>query len=316
VLRYYVHARTEKQSFVLILYWLLTTLALAVQLRTTVLQGADMDSQTALGPLLPLLAAQVGAACVVLLAASVRWRTRGHGADHAYRSVDEDPPRRVSPEGAANFFSTLTFWWLTPLMVLGYRKPLEMDDLWELDPDEAVDRLAGAFAHAWAQQQARPRPSLLRALAAAFGRPMLFAAPFKLLQDLLAFVQPLLLRQLLLFVASYDPTGSGSSSGPSVPTPLYWGYLIAVSMFMTAVTQTLLLHQYFHRCFMTGMRVRAAMVTSVYRKALRLSNDARQQSTVGEIVNHMSIDAQKLMDLMTYLHILWSGPLQIARTCP
>jgi ATP-binding cassette subfamily C (CFTR/MRP) protein 1 len=32
---------------------------------------------------------------------------------------------------------------------------------------------------------------------------------------------------------------------------------------------------------------------------------------VGEIVNHMSVDAQKLMDLCTYFHIAWSGPLQI-----
>lgn len=32
---------------------------------------------------------------------------------------------------------------------------------------------------------------------------------------------------------------------------------------------------------------------------------------MGEIVNHMSVDAQKLMDLCTYLHIAWSGPLQI-----
>jgi len=28
-------------------------------------------------------------------------------------------------------------------------------------------------------------------------------------------------------------------------------------------------------------------------------------------VNHMSIDSQRLMDLIPYLHQLWSGPLQI-----
>ena len=42
-----------------------------------------------------------------------------------------------------------------------------------------------------------------------------------------------------------------------------------------------------------------------------ISNSAKQSSTVGEIVNLMSTDAQRLMDLMTYIHILWSGPLQI-----
>ena len=46
-------------------------------------------------------------------------------------------------------------------------------------------------------------------------------------------------------------------------------------------------------------------------QALKLSNSARQQSTVGEIVNLMSVDAQRFMDLVNYLHLIWSAPLQI-----
>ena len=42
----------------------------------------------------------------------------------------------------------------------------------------------------------------------------------------------------------------------------------------------------------TGMRLRTATITAVYHKALKLSNTARQGSTVGEMVNLMSIDAQ------------------------
>lgn len=55
-------------------------------------------------------------------------------------------------------------------------------------------------------------------------------------------------------------------------------------MFITAVVQTMVLHQYFHRCFTTGMRLRAALVTAIYRKTLVLSNGSRQQSTVGEVI--------------------------------
>ena len=46
-------------------------------------------------------------------------------------------------------------------------------------------------------------------------------------------------------------------------------------------------------------------------QALRLSNSARKERTVGEIVNLMSVDAQRFMDLMSYLHMIWSAPLQI-----
>ena len=42
-----------------------------------------------------------------------------------------------------------------------------------------------------------------------------------------------------------------------------------------------------------------------------MSSKARRTSTVGEIVNLMSVDAQRFMDLVTYLHMIWSAPLQI-----
>ncbi len=48
-----------------------------------------------------------------------------------------------------------------------------------------------------------------------------------------------------------------------------------------------------------------------YLQSLRLSNKARRTSTVGEIVNLMSVDAQRFMDLMTFIHLIWSAPLQI-----
>jgi len=276
------------------------------QLRTHIL--TDQDTLGALSAATVSECVLLATTAAALVASNVRKVRRT-----AYGQIDAEATAatgaRRSPEATANFFSTITFWWLTPLMVLGYKKPLEMEDLWELDESETVRRLSEAFEHHWAAQRRHGgRQSLAWALAHAFGAPFLFAAVFKLGQDALAFVQPQLLSQLLLFISSYD--GSDPEVVPT-PEPAYRGYIIAVTMFVVAVVQTLLLHQYFHRAFMTGMRVRAAVVTAIYRKALRLANQARQQSTAGEIVNHMSVDAQKLMDLMAYLHILWSGPLQI-----
>ena len=46
-------------------------------------------------------------------------------------------------------------------------------------------------------------------------------------------------------------------------------------------------------------------------QALHLSNKARQTSTVGEVVNLISVDAQRLMDTMTFINMTWSAPLQI-----
>lgn len=42
-----------------------------------------------------------------------------------------------------------------------------------------------------------------------------------------------------------------------------------------------------------------------------ITNAAKRSSTVGEVVNLMSVDAQRFMDLTTFLNMLWSAPLQI-----
>ncbi|MEQ2213426.1 Multidrug resistance-associated protein 1 [Xenoophorus captivus] len=59
------------------------------------------------------------------------------------------------------------------------------------------------------------------------------------------------------------------------------------------------------------MNVRTALIGAIYRKALVITNAAKRSSTVGEIVNLMSVDAQRFMDLTTFLNLLWSAPLQI-----
>lgn len=59
------------------------------------------------------------------------------------------------------------------------------------------------------------------------------------------------------------------------------------------------------------MRLRTAIVGAVYRKALVISSASRRTSTVGEIVNLMSVDAQRFMDLVTYINMVWSAPLQV-----
>lgn len=143
--------------------------------------------------------------------------------------------------------------------------------------------------------------SLWASLFVAYGGPYAFAAGLKVIQDLLAFLQPQLLRWLLAYISAYQ-----IAAGPS---PLE-GFAIAVLMFVASVAQTVILHQYFQRCFETGMRVRAGLVAAVYRKALVLSNDGRSAAS-GDIVNLMSVDATRLQDLCTYGLIAISGPFQI-----
>jgi len=62
------------------------------------------------------------------------------------------------------------------------------------------------------------------------------------------------------------------------------------------------------QCYTTGLRIRSAIVTIVYRKALLLSSSERQTRTLGEITNLTSIDAQRLQgtyDIYIYIYNIY-----------
>lgn len=89
------------------------------------------------------------------------------------------------------------------------------------------------------------------------------------------------------------------------------GIFYAVLLFVSATIQSLFSQQFMNRNVIVSMRIRSALVSLIYKKALVISNTARKGSTVGEIVNLMSVDAQRFGDVGNTINILWSAPLQI-----
>uniref|UniRef100_A0A8D2LCX5 ATP binding cassette subfamily C member 3 n=1 Tax=Varanus komodoensis TaxID=61221 RepID=A0A8D2LCX5_VARKO len=235
-----------------------------------------------------------------------------------FSPVNLDP--NPCPELTSSFLSRITFWWFTSMAIQGYKKPLEDKDLWSLNADDKSEVVVQRLQKEWDKQThaisdeylphdketevllsdntKQKEPSFLKALIRSFGPYFLIGSFFKLIQDLLSFVNPQLLSMLIGFIKNKS-------------APLWWGYLIATLMFFCAVLQTIILHQHFQYCFVTGMRLRTGIVGMIYRKSLVITNTAKRSSTVGEIVNLMSVDAQRFMDLTTFLNMLWSAPLQI-----
>ncbi|XP_059804131.1 ATP-binding cassette sub-family C member 3 isoform X2 [Hypanus sabinus] len=237
------------------------------------------------------------------------------------------------PEVDAGFLSRLTFWWFTGMAIRGYRRSLEDKDLWALNHEDKSEVIVPKLLREWEKEKLKAqrkqevfdkcsimmndlegepheaevlvsnkaqqkKPSFLLALCKTFAPYFLVGSALKFCQDLLSFVNPQLLNVLISFIKN-----------PEART--WWGYGIAILMFIATALQTLLLHQHFHYCFVTGMRLRTAIVGAIYRKSLIITNSAKRSSTVGEIVNLMSVDAQRFMDLTAFLNMLWSAPLQI-----
>ncbi|KAI6196585.1 Multidrug resistance protein mrp-7 [Aphelenchoides besseyi] len=60
-----------------------------------------------------------------------------------------------------------------------------------------------------------------------------------------------------------------------------------------------------------GTRINTSLTGALYKKTLRLSNSARRERTVGEIVNVMAIDVEKIQIIITQSQNYWSSPFQI-----
>ncbi|XP_076266255.1 multidrug resistance-associated protein 1-like isoform X2 [Rhynchophorus ferrugineus] len=303
-----------RSSGLLFLFWFLLSLFGAAQFRSEILNARKADGPESYYSYVSYLIYYPLVILMFLLNCF---------ADRPPTITKYPKTKNPCPEEGASFLSRMVFAWFDKMSWRGFRKPLEADDLWDMNHEDSAAEVVPIFekhwhqtvlksqgvpAHAKAQFKSdsgqiefvpakKKEASILPALLKSFGPMFLFGAALKLVQDLLTFVNPQLLGLIINFVKGSEYTWHG---------PFY-----AVLMFLTATIQTIFLAQYFNRMFVVGMRIRTALVSTIYRKSLKISNKARKERTAGEIVNLMAVDAQKFMDLTAYLNMIWSAPLQI-----
>ncbi|XP_038071457.1 multidrug resistance-associated protein 7-like [Patiria miniata] len=143
------------------------------------------------------------------------------------------------------------------------------------------------------------RPTLLRALLRAFGVRFFSLGIVKFICDMLTFAGPLLLNALVTFMETEKE-------------PVVNGWLYALGLFLSSLIGAFLSIHYNYQIFKILIRMRAALVTTTYRKALVVSSTAVSQFTTGEIVNFMSVDSERIINVCRSFHELWSLPVKIA----
>ncbi|XP_027699446.1 multidrug resistance-associated protein 1-like [Vombatus ursinus] len=221
--------------------------------------------------------------------------------------------KKCSPEKHASFISKMTYSWFNSIIILGYKKPLEREDLFELNDSDSSYNVCPIFEKQWRKniltnkkkqkfsfhkESKAKKPSLLHALWNTFNFSLIQVALFKVFADILAFISPLIMKQMILFCENHHD--------------LVWnGYGYAVVLFIVVILQTLVLQLYQRFNMLNSAKIKTAVIGLLYKKALNLSNSSRKKFSTGEIINLFSRDAQQLMDLTVNLNILWSAPLQI-----
>lgn len=92
----------------------------------------------------------------------------------------------------------------------------------------------------------------------------------------------------------------------------YVGPLLSLGVICLSIIYTSSDHPFTFAVQHLGMKIRVALCSLIYRKALRMSKRSLEDTTAGQIVNFLSSDMNRFDVLMTFLHYIWVAPVQFA----
>ncbi|NXE73178.1 MRP1 protein, partial [Cochlearius cochlearius] len=237
------------------------------------------------------------------------------------------------PEASSSFLSKITYWWFSGLVWKGCQQSLGVDDLWPVRKEDSSEEIVAWAEREWKKCHSRTQQKmesatfrkgqnsetgiaeveetevllqsdhsqsgpLLKVFWSMFGTYFLLSTICLVICDVFLFSIPKLLSLFLEFIEDQQ-------------APSWHGYVYAFTMFLLACLQTVFEQRYMYMCLVLGLRLKTAVTGLVYRKILVMSNASRKAATVGEIVNLVSVDIQKLMDLIIYFNGTWLAPIRI-----
>ncbi|XP_042469774.1 ABC transporter C family member 3-like isoform X2 [Zingiber officinale] len=216
------------------------------------------------------------------------------GSGHSANSLFEN----------ASILSILSFSWIGPLLSVGHKKTLELNDIPQLASNDSVHTVFPIFKsilQSYARATAHCRITsfmLVKALILTVWAQYLLVIFYALLSSVASFVGPYLLDYLVRYLSSDHKLANQ-------------GYIMVMTFIMSKIVESLCDRHFYFRILQMRIRVRSSLVALIYQKGLMLSSHSRQSVTSGEILTYMSTDASRVGDLSWFILDLLSVPVQI-----
>jgi ATP-binding cassette subfamily C (CFTR/MRP) protein 1 len=209
-------------------------------------------------------------------------------------------------------YKSLVFGWFTPVLESMQQQLMEFHQSPNLEtasgipplPDEDATRpVSQQFQNAWKEELHQSKsesrdPQLATILWQCFRPLFLQAGCLKAIHDCLQFVGPQVLNGLIHFFRNPD-------------APLSRGIYLTLAVTAAQFCMSLTLRHYFFKCYRVGLRIRTAILLAIYLKSLTIDTSYYQTHNIGKITNLMSVDVQRLQDVVNMLHAIWYSWLQI-----
>ncbi|XP_076337840.1 multidrug resistance-associated protein 1-like isoform X2 [Tachypleus tridentatus] len=222
-----------------------------------------------------------------------------------------------------SFMSRLLFLWVDTIVRKGYKEILSLSDIpvlmrelqsrvvWLIFEKNWSDQLkkVGLFGklHMWKPRNIveKERPtdlsenkiSLSFVLFKSFWPYAFKGFILDLIYCVLRLTPALILNFLIDFVSSDEP--------------MWRGLLYGLLLFVNTVLANLMFMHFVYFVYIVALQVKSALIAGIYRKALHMSSDTRRRYTVGELVNFMAVDAEKVFNVALFFTLIWGAPIRI-----
>ncbi|KAF9516365.1 hypothetical protein BS47DRAFT_1371770 [Hydnum rufescens UP504] len=278
------------------------------------------------------------------------WRP-SHPPPPPLANMDEAPQ---IPLATASLFSIFTFSWITPVMVIGWQRPLQAGDLWTMDESRKAHVLAAKFDDRWrvrvkaanewnaALENGTIAPGAVRRMwwkVKSFGdsnkqlefrerwgkssrrEPSLFFA----LNDVVGwdFWVGGVCKIIGDTARSCAPLASKvlikyaqQRADPHKPKPhIGKGIGSALGLVILTIMSSIFQHQWFWRSMTSGLHARTALINSLYTRSLNFTPKARTIHSNGTLVNHLSTDISRIDYFFQWFHPTWTSSIQATLLC-
>ncbi|KAL5164666.1 ABC transporter C family member 3 [Glycine soja] len=190
----------------------------------------------------------------------------------------------------AGFFSILTFSWISsPLITLGNEKTLDHEDLPLLATDDSAYGVFPTFRNKLESECGSLRNVTTLKLAKVYLHSY---------THVLLMLDPFLLT--FLFNTSMGNTFKNE------------GYVLAMAFVAAKLVECLSQRHWMFRFQQVGVRMQSKLVAMIYANGLTLSCQSKEVHSTGEIINLMSVDAERIGEFCWYMHDPWMCVLQVA----
>lgn len=180
--------------------------------------------------------------------------------------------RVVSREYKAGLFSRLTWQWMAPIMHVGYQRPLELNDIWLVNPDREAGLLAERLGTSFKRRAANgDRYPLLWAMHETFHTEFWIGGFCQLFASIFQVMSPFTLRYLISFATQAYISKQERRPPPHIGNGI--GLVLGVTFMQ--LLQSLGTNHFIYRGQMVGAQVRGVLITLVFQKAMKLSGRAK-----------------------------------------